>query len=139
MAMTTYLKNEVLENLFQNKVFTVPRMMYIALSKTAPTDAGTGCTEPTSASYFRLGVTSNETNWTSAAEGSLSNSIALRFTEAQESWTTQAAPISHWAIFDSQTGGNMLFYGALTKTQEIPRGSILEIPENGLVTTIINQ
>ena len=64
--------------------------------------------------------------------------IYVAFAEAEESWTTQAAPITHWAMFDQETGGNMLFYGQLTKTQEVPRGAILEFPENGLTTTILN-
>ena len=41
-------------------------------------------------------------------------------------------------MFDQETGGNMLFYGQLTKTQEVPRGAILEFPENGLTTTILD-
>lgn len=137
--MTTYLKNAILEDLFRNTQYVVPNVMYIALSKTQPNDNGGNCTEPNTASYKRLEVGSNVVNWSEASEGSLSNAVDLRFVEAEESWTTAAAPISHWAIFDAETNGNMLFYGALTRTQEIPRGSILEIPENGLVTTIINQ
>ena len=139
MGMTNYLKNNILNDLFRGVAFTSPSVVYIALSKTAPTELGSNCTEPSAASYERLSVTSNGINWAEAVNGSLSNSIALRFTEAEESWTTQASPVTHWAIFDAPTDGNMLFFGALSRSQEIPRGSILEIPENGLVTTIINQ
>ena len=138
MAMTTYLKNKTLDNLFKGEIFTPPSIIYVALSKSAPTDEGTNCTEPSEASYKRLAITSNSVNWTAANNGTISNSTTLRFDEAEESWTTQAAPITHWAMFDQETGGNMLFYGALTKTQEVPRGSILEFPENGLTTTILN-
>lgn len=139
MGMTNYLKNNILNDLFRGVAFTSPSVVYIALSKTAPTELGSNCTEPSAASYERLSVTSNGINWAEAVNGSLSNSIALRFTEAEESWTTQASPVTHWAIFDAPTDGNMLFFGALSRSQEIPRGSILEIPESGLVTTIINQ
>lgn len=138
MAMTNNMKNNVLNNLFRNKTYAVPSVLYIALSKTAPTESGGNCTEPTSPSYKRLAVSSNEINWNESVGGTISNSVALRFNEAGESWTTAAAPITHWAIFDSQADGNMLFYGALARAQEIPTGSILEIPENGLVTTILN-
>ena len=57
---------------------------------------------------------------------------------SSESWTTAAAPLTHWAIFDAPTGGNMLFFGSLLKAQEVPAGGILEIPQNALVTTILN-
>ena len=139
MGMTNYLKDSILEDLFRGTTYTAPSVMYIALSKTAPTELGTNCTEPSAASYERLAVTSNEVNWAEAVNGSLSNSVALRFAEAEETWTTQASPVTNWAIFDAPTDGNMLFFGSLSRSQEIPRGSILEIPENGLVTTIINQ
>ena len=68
----------------------------------------------------------------------MSNSTAFRFAEAEESWTTAAAPLTHWALFDAPTGGNMLFFGSLLKAQEVPAGGILEIPQNALVTTILN-
>ena len=139
MGMTNYLKNSMLEDLFRGVAYSSPSVVYIALSKTAPTELGTNCTEPSTASYERLSVTSNEVNWAAAVNGSLSNSVALRFPEAEESWTSQASPITHWAIFDAPPDGNMLFFGSLSRSQEIPRGSILEIPESGLVTTIINQ
>ena len=43
-------------------------------------------------------------------------------------------------VFDQLfgTGGNMLFFGSLLKAQEVPAGGILEIPQNALVTTILN-
>ena len=50
MAMTNNMKNNVLNNLFRNKTYAVPSVLYIALSKTAPTESGGNCTEPTSAS-----------------------------------------------------------------------------------------
>lgn len=139
MAMTTFLKNELLKQQFRGVSYTAPNVMYIALSKSAPNDLGTNCNEPTANSYERLAVATNSTNWTDATDGTISNSVSFRFNEAEESWTTSAAPITHWAIYDSATSGNMLFYGALTRAQEIPRGAVLEIPENGLVTTIVNQ
>lgn len=139
MAMTTYLKNALLNRLFRSTAYEMPSVMYIALSKTAPTEAGGNCTEPSVEDYKRLEIASNEVNWSAADEGSINNATVFRFEETKESWTTAAAPITHWAIFDNSTNGNMLFFGSLTQAQEIPRGSILEIPENGLVTTIINQ
>ena len=138
MAMTTYLKNKTLDNLFRGESYTSPSIIYVALSKSAPTDAGSNCTEPDASSYKRLATSSNSVNWNASNNGTISNASTLRFAEAEESWTTQAAPITHWAMFDQETGGNMLFYGQLTKTQEVPRGAILEFPENGLTTTILN-
>jgi hypothetical protein len=138
MAATTKMRNDILNKLFRNDNIVFPTTLYIALSKTAPNDSGGNITEPTASSYTRLAVSSDSINWTEATTGTLNNSVAFRFSEAEESWTTAASPITHWAIYDAQTGGNMMFYGSLLRAQEIPTGSILEIPENGLVTTILN-
>ena len=136
--INTYLENAVLNHLFRGQAYTAPSTLYLGVSKSAPNEAGTGFTEPTAPSYARYEITSNTANWTEPTTGSLSNSTAFRFVEAEESWTTAAAPLTHWAIFDAPTGGNMLFFGSLLKPQEVPAGGILEIPQNALVTTILN-
>ena len=136
--INTYTENALLNHLFRGQAYTAPSTLYLGVSKSAPNEAGTGFTEPTAPSYARYEITSNTTNWTEPTTGSLSNSLAFRFVEAEESWTTAAAPLTHWAIFDAANGGNMLFFGSLLKAQEVPAGGILEIPQNALVTTILN-
>ena len=136
--INTYTENALLNHLFRGQAYTTPGTLYLGVGKSAPNEAGTGFTEPTAHSYARYEITSNTTNWTEPISGSLSNSTAFRFTEAEESWTTAAAPLTHWALFDAPTGGNMLFFGSLLKAQEVPAGGILEIPQNALVTTILN-
>ena len=136
--INTYTENALLNHLFRGQAYTTPGTLYLGVGKSAPNEAGTGFTEPTAPSYARYEITSNATNWTEPISGSLSNSTAFRFTEAEESWTTAAAPLTHWALFDAPTGGNMLFFGSLLKAQEVPAGGILEIPQNALVTTILN-
>ena len=136
--INTYTENALLNHLFRGQAYTTPGTLYLGVGKSAPNEAGTGFTEPTAPSYARYEITSNTTNWTEPISGSLSNSTAFRFTEAAEYWTTAAAPLTHWALFDAPTGGNMLFFGSLLKAQEVPAGGILEIPQNALVTTILN-
>lgn len=99
---------------------------------------GTNCTEPTVSSYKRFAAKCDATNWNESVQGSTTNSVVFRFNEAQESWTTAASPVTHWVIFDAATGGNMMFYGELMRAQEIPTGAVLEIPAEGLTTTVLN-
>ena len=136
--INTYTENALLNHLFRGQAYTTPGTLYLGVGKSASNEAGTGFTEPTAPSYARYEITSNTTNWTEPISGSLSNSTSFRFAEAEESWTTAAAPLTHWALFDAPTGGNMLFFGSLLKAQEVPAGGILEIPQNALVTTILN-
>lgn len=132
--INTYEKNQILTNIFRNGEKTI----YIGVSKTAPTETGTNCTEPTAPSYKRFSAKCDTSNWGEPNEGTISNSVAFRFDEAQESWTTAASPVTHWVIFDAETGGNMMFYGELMRAQEIPAGAVLEIPTKGLTTTVLN-
>lgn len=48
--INTYEKNQILNNIFRNGEKTI----YIGVSKTAPSEDGTNCTEPTASSYKRL-------------------------------------------------------------------------------------
>jgi hypothetical protein len=129
-----YEKNQILNNIFRNGSTTV----YIGVSKTAPNEDGTNCTEPTAASYARYAAKCDSATWNESTKGTTDNAVVFRFNEAAESWTTAASPVTHWVIYDAATGGNMMFYGELMRAQEIPAGAILEIPENGLTTTILN-
>lgn len=132
--INTYEKNQILNNIFRNGEKTI----YIGVSKTAPSEDGTNCTEPTASSYKRFAAKCDTTNWNESVQGSTTNSVVFRFNEAQESWTTAASPVTHWVIFDAATGGNMMFYGELMRAQEIPTGAVLEIPAEGLTTTVLN-
>lgn len=132
--INTYEKNQILNNVFCNGSTTV----YIGVSKTAPNEDGTNCTEPTATSYARYAAKCDTATWNKSTKGIVDNKVAFRFNEATESWTTASTPVTHWVIYDAKTGGNMLFYGELMRSQEIPTGAILEIPENGLTTTILN-
>ena len=132
--INTYEKNQILNNIFRNGEKTI----YIGVSKTAPSEDGTNCTEPTVSSYKRFAAKCDATNWNESIQGSTTNAVVFRFDEAQESWTTAASPVTHWVIFDAATSGNMMFYGELMRAQEIPAGAVLEIPAEGLTTTVLN-
>lgn len=132
--INVYEKNQILNNIFINGEKTI----YIGVSKTAPNENGSNCTEPTAASYKRFAASCDTANWKESTTGTTSNAVTFRFNEAEESWTTAAAPLTHWVIFDAEKDGNMLFYGELMRSQEVPMGAVLEIPVDGLTTTILN-
>ena len=57
--INTYEKNQILNNIFRNGEKTI----YIGVSKTAPSEDGTNCTEPTVSSYKRFAAKCDATNW----------------------------------------------------------------------------
>lgn len=95
------------------------RPVYAALFTAAPSDAGGG-TEATGGSYARVAVQPLDANWSgvSATTGLTDNVAAITFPAATASWGT----ITHMAIMDRLTGGNMLFWGALTTSKAVGSG-----------------
>lgn len=136
--ITKLVKNNVLNSWFRGVEAILPTTLYVALSTTAPTEDSTNVTEPVASSYSRIAIEANTSNWTESTNGELTNAVVFRFPEATEAWSTASNKITHFAIYDSLTDGNLLFFGELLIPQEIPIGSIMEIPIGGLSTRLTN-
>lgn len=123
---TTFFLNAVAGNLFQTKTTpALPTQYYIGLSSTAPNTDGTNVGEPNaSAGYARVELTTlgEPTN------GVVTNTAAINFDESTASWGT----ITHFVIFDAQTGGNLLMYGALSTPRSVEAATIMTIKEGYL-------
>lgn len=117
MSFSNYLENKVLLHVFGATAYTAPATLYVALFTSDPGETGSG-TEVSGGSYARqtiaFTVTGNQASNTGAAE----------FPTATASWGT----ITHAAVFDAVSGGNMLAYGALTTSKTIASGDVLRIP-----------
>lgn len=123
---TTYFLNCAAGNIFNTKTSpALPTNYYIGLSTSAPTISGSGVTEPSiDAGYARVRLTSlSEPN-----DGVVTNSQAINFNESTASWGT----ITHFVIFDSATGGNLLMYGTLSTPRSVETATIMTIKEGYL-------
>lgn len=125
MSFTNYTETEVLEWLLTGGAVTRPTAWYIGLFTAAPGEAGGG-TEISGGSYARESATFTVSGNTA------SNSANIEFAEATASWGT----ITHVAIFDAVSGGNMLAYASLTASKTIDSGDILRIPAGDLDVTL---
>lgn len=123
---TTYFLNQVAGNLFKTKTTpALPGAFYIGLSSTAPNIDGTNVGEPnSSAGYARVELTSLG----EPVDGVVTNELAINFNESTASWGT----ITHFVIFDAETGGNLLMYGALSTPRSVEAATIMTIKENYL-------
>lgn len=126
--MSDWLENGLVDLILRNQTLTIPAALHVALYTAAPSDSGGG-TEVTGGSYARVSVTRNLTNWagtqsagsTTASTGTggqTSNNGAITFPAPTANWGT----VTHFAIFDASTGGNLLFHGALTTAKTINNG-----------------
>ena len=114
--MSNYLENKVLEHSLGVASFTMPSAVYVGLFTTDPTDIGSG-NEVSGAGYTRKQATFG------VASGSISNNSDILFDTAQVNYGT----ISHIAIFDSLTAGNLLWHGQLTASKIVMQNDQFKI------------
>jgi hypothetical protein len=126
-ALSNYLENKILDDLFRATTYTPPTTLYIALFTSAPSDTGPG-TEVSGGSYARVAVTSATTAWngthgnttgaSSGTNGTISNANAIAFPTPTAAWGS----ITHFGIFDAASGGNLLIWGALNTAKTVNNG-----------------
>lgn len=125
MSFTNDLETRVLQWALTNGSPTRPTAWYIGLFTAAPGEAGGG-TEVSGGSYVRKAVTFT-------VSGNLAtNSAAVEWPTATATWGT----ITHVAVFDALTTGNMLVYASLTSSKTIASGDVLRIPAGDLDVTL---
>lgn len=107
-----------------------PNTVYVALFTAAPNDAGGG-TEVSGGAYARVAVTNNSTNFPNASGGSKSNGTVITFPTASGSWGT----VTHFAIMDASSGGNIIHYGAVAVSKAIASGETAIFQATTLVIT----
>lgn len=113
--ITHYFANKILPLLCgKTSSLTSASSIYVGLSTSAPLADGTNVTEPIGNGYARvlLGNTSQELTQKmgTVANGHVENDEIIYFPEATGSWGT----ITHFCIFDAQSNGNLLAFGALS-------------------------
>ncbi len=128
-GMSNYLANAILDHLFEGTAYTPATNLYIAVLTAAASDSDTGSTitEPGD-TYARQ----NENTWDAAAAGLSQNSSLVAFPAATTSWDT----LTHHAICDALTNGNLLLYHALDDSRVIGTGDIAEYAAGALKVTL---
>lgn len=126
--LSNYLENKINDAILRGQAFPSIPNVYVALFTTAPDDAGGG-TEVTGGSYARVTVAATLANWSgtqgagttavsSGTSGITTNNIAITFPAPTVNWGI----CSDFAIYDSLTGGNQLFKGALGSPKTVNAG-----------------
>jgi len=91
-------------NLLRATTITAPATVYAALSTALINDDGTGIIEPVGNGYARTAIVFD------APALGIANNQLVTFPQASGSWGT----ITHFAIFDAVTAGNMLYHDSVT-------------------------
>lgn len=107
-GFTNYLEDKVMAHLFGGTAYTAPATWYVGLQTAAPSDSAAG-TEVSGGAYARQSVA-----WTVVSGGvaQASNTAALTFPAATTDWGT----CTHAGVYDAASGGNLVAFETLTKT-----------------------
>jgi hypothetical protein len=125
-AFSDYLEDQITGWINGTTFPSAPTNTYVQLYSQDPTDAGSA----TGALYTRISVAAG--GWTrgTGGAGTLSNTGVITITSSAASGATA----THVAVFNAITGGNLLFYGALSASKSIGVGD--EVKFNALQLTL---
>jgi hypothetical protein len=128
-AMTDYTE-QLLANwlLRPGESVTRPANLYLALHTTDPGESAPPAGETAYTGYARQAVTFNAP---AAGTGVIENSNTVVFGAN----TGGGVTITHWAIFDSLSGGNCLAKGALNTSKTIDTSDVPSFPAGALRLT----
>lgn len=134
-GFSDYTENKVLDFIFNADSFVIPGL-YLGLFKS---DTGLETNQIASAdevkdsasSYVRIDINTLG-GFNGASAGAVSNAQDMEFPIAQADWGT----ITHTAILDAKTGGNVLAWGPLLNPRTIYNGDSVKVPTGALVATL---
>jgi hypothetical protein len=132
-AASDYLENKLLDHTLGGTAFTQPSSLYLGLftndsaNAASNLEAGTLTDEISGGSYARETVA-----FSTASGGSASTSATVTFTAATANWGT----ITHVAVLDASSAGNVLFWGAVTTSKTIESGDTFQISSGNLTISL---
>jgi hypothetical protein len=141
-ASSNYLERKILDHVLKNTAYTQPSNLYVALFTNTSTNALTNLeagtlTDETSTSG--TGYQRQSVSFGAASTGSDSYQTTTSSTSAAVTFPTATASyglVSHIAIMDASTGGNVLFYGALAASKQIDTGDQFTITTGNLTVAL---
>ena len=103
---------------------------YLALFLTDPTASGTG-TEASGGGYARK-VISFDAPSLVAGKQQVKNTDAVDYGVI----TADIGTVSYWGIFDSHTGGNLLWFGSFARGKNVLNGDAITVNAGAIVCNI---
>ncbi len=134
-ALTDFLENALIGHLFRGTPYTAPTTLFVGLLTAAPGEAAAG-TEIAGANYARVGVANASTQWNAAVggNGTTANTNVVTFPVPSASWGL----VTHFAVYDAASAGNMLWYTALTASKTINSGDTVSFPAGTITLQVDN-
>lgn len=118
-SWSDYTEDKQLDHALGKTAFTMPTV-YVGLSTADPLDDESGLAEPSGDNYARVATAGAD--WNAASGGSSSNANDIEFPLASGTWGT----ITHFALFDAVSGGNMLAHADVPVSKPISSGDTIK-------------
>jgi hypothetical protein len=132
-AASNYLENKVLDHVLTATAYTQPTTRYLGLFTNTSTNAaanlenGTLTDEISGGSYARQTVA-----FAAASNGTSATNATITFPAATANWGT----VTHVAVMDAATAGNVLFWGAVTTAKTIETGDTFQVTSGNLTVSL---
>ena len=130
--MSDFLEQRLLNVIFRTQAAYKPTAIYIELFTAAPDDSGGG-TEVTGGAYARQQVTQADAQWNAPGVAGLTDNVNdITFPVATANWGT----VTHMAIFDAVTAGNLLFHRILVASKVVNTDDTFKFAAGDLDVTL---
>ena len=154
-SASNHLEDKLLDHVlrYSTAPYTAPSTVYVALfadsgsAASAALESGTSATgsgnanwghfEINNASYARQSVTFAAAG--ASTTGTISTNSTVSFPVASANYETAGTTgnvVTHIALMDNSTGGNVLFYGALTTSKTVSSGDQFTISSGNLCISL---
>jgi len=131
-GLSDFATTELVDHVFK-AAYTPIATLYLCLCTAAPTAASTGATitETDYTNYVRKSFTAS--SFGVAASRAITQILDISFAQAGGSSTSD---ITHYAICDASTDGNMLAFGSFNSAWGVANGNIPTISSGKIIITI---
>lgn len=126
MSASDYLENKVLDHVLGTTSYSQPTPYVALFTSGTGLETNSPADEVTGTGYSRQTVTFN-----ASSGGTATNDGAVQFT-ATVSWGT----VTHMAIMDASSSGNVLFHSALTSSKTIDASSTFQFNDETISITL---
>jgi hypothetical protein len=129
-AASDFLENKLLDHVLTATSYTAPTTRYLALFTAVTgleTNSPSAEISTSGTAYVRKAIT-----FAAASGGSSASSATVTFDAATANWGT----VSHVAVMDAESSGNVLFYGAVTTSKTIETGDTFQVSSGNLTISL---
>lgn len=133
-ALSDHMEQQLINCTLRGGTYT-GSVVYVALHESDPTDAALTNTEVTDSGYNRqqAHTASPSDGFTSPVNGTTTNTKIIQYPAIID----QTIVVTHWALWDSSTGGNLILHEAMTNPKTLDATDVMSFPVGSISITAL--